>query len=251
MSENAKESPVISKRVLTALGGEKMGARLWGVEDKERGKGVFRHVLVTSRVACCLAEELKMQEIPGYEDIDVSLVVTRALLHDIDKLYVEEREGLVSFEEITREAEKNASAWLKELGFPREVYEAPLDQDLPQRIIDDPYWKITIVADYMTGQKVMPLEERLADIKERWIYQRQREGKLPRKTLEQFERAEENIKEVFTEIFGFLETTDEEFIKKHKLDDEASIRRWERFLMRTREQGREERALRLVKVFIG
>ena len=246
MSEEAKESHFVSSGVLTAL----EDASLWGVEDREKGEGIFKHVLLASRVAYCLAKELKEKKIAGYEEIDLELVVVRALLHDIDKLYIEDREGLASFEEISHEAEKRAIDRLKELGFSKEVYEAPKGQDLPQEIIDDPYWKTTIVADYMTGQKVMSIEERLDDIKKRWITQRQSEGKSPRMTLEEFERAKENIEKVAEEIFGYLGTTDKEFIEKYRLNDEASITRWEKFLMRTREKGKEKRALLLVKALI-
>ena len=104
----AKKSHFIPDRLLEAIGGteEKImvgdegvslidqGGYLWGVKDKERGKGILRHVFLTSRVAHRLAEELKHRKAKSYEDIVLRYVVEGAILHDITKLYGESREEL-------------------------------------------------------------------------------------------------------------------------------------------------------------
>lgn len=273
-----KKSPhYIYSRLLKALKGEKTevqtvegerlilpdkGAYLWGQEDQETGKGIFNHVLLCSRVAHSLAKELKDKEIDGYKDINLEHVVHAALLHDIDKLYAEERENLspeikkalgipLDFQESSPEVDQTVTVWLKDLGFSTEVYEAIKEHNFPEKVIDNPYWKIVLVADYMAGQKIMSVEDRLRDVKTRWIDQRLEKGEQPRIEPERFTRASENIRVVAKEIFSALETSDEEFIQKHRLNNPESQTRWERFLTRTREKEKEGRAEHLVKKIIG
>ena len=74
--EIRKEPHFIDSRVLKALGGHQKtkkvgdreislveGAYLWSVDDKEKGKGIFRHCLLVSRVAYYLGKELKEKKI--------------------------------------------------------------------------------------------------------------------------------------------------------------------------------------------
>lgn len=276
MTEGEKQPHFISAKLLDALGGIRRreeikgrqiplvdkGAYLWGVENQELGKGILRHVLLCSRVACCLARELKSRGVSGHEEIDLEYVVHTALLHDIDKLYAEDREKLPpeikealgiprDFREASAGVDEVASSWLRDLGFPSEVYEAIRTHNFPGEVIDNPYWKITLLADYMVGQKVMTVEERLNDVKTRWIDQRVEQGLKPRIEPERFELAAKNIRAVAEEIFGALGTSDREFIEKHKLNSDESQTRWERFLLETRAKSKEERAKRLVKALIG
>jgi len=266
----------ISTKLLDALGGIRRteevkgkqiplvdrGAYLWGVENRELGKGILRHVLLCSRVACCLARELKRKAISGYEDINLEYVVHAALLHDIDKLYGEGREKLPpeikealglppDFQEVSPEVDQVVSSWLQDLGFPPQVYEAIRGQNFPEKIIDNPYWRITLLADYMAGQKVMTVEERLKDVRARWIDQRVEQGLKPRIEPERFETAARNIRAVAEEIFEALGTSDRQFIEKYKLNSDESQTRWEKFLLKTREADKEKRAKGLVKALIG
>ena len=274
--EIRKEPHFIDSRVLKALGGHQKtkkvgdreislveGAYLWSVDDKEKGKGIFRHCLLVSRVAYYLGKELKEKKILGYEDVNLQYVTQGALLHDAGKLYAESREKLspeikaalgipLDFKESVSGADETASGWLKELGFSPEVYEAAIkDHNFPQEVKDNPYWRIILVADYMAGQRVMSVEERLNDVKTRWIDQRITQGLEPRIDPEMFAIAANNIRRVAKEIFTALETTDKEFIEKHGLNSSESQTRWEKFLMKTRVEGREQRAKELVETFIG
>jgi len=269
--EQKKEPHFISPRLLEALGGVMddaggkplvdKGAYLWGVEDREKGKGLFNHVLLVSRVSNALAQELKKKAPEQYGSLNMRSVFEVALLHDVSKLYAQDRESLSAnekeglglrsdFKETDDETEQTGADWLKRLGFPEEVLEGVKDH-FPQDIKDDPYWKIGLVADYMTGQKVMTLAERLDDVKRRWIDERAAQGVPPRIDPAVFERSRANIEAVAREVFGALETTDEEFIASHKLNDPKSATRSERFLRRTYEQKREARAKGLVRARIG
>ena len=272
----AKEPHFISSNLLKALGGTEKkikfddketslvndGACLWGVEDKEKGEGILKHVLLTSRVAYRLAKDLKHQKVKGYEDIVLRHVVEGAILHDITKLYGESREELPleikkalgipeDFQEVSSEVEEVGVSWLEKIGFSPEVCEAIKKQDFPEEVIDNPYWKIILVADYMTGQEVTTIDERLNDVETRWINQRQEKGLKPRIDPQRFALAVGNINAVAKEIFSALGTSDCEFIEKHGLNSSESQTRWEKFLMKTRVEGREQRAKELVETFIG
>lgn len=253
-----KETLAVGDREVTLVAG---GAYLWGVDDREKGKGILNHVLLTSRVAYHLGLLLKKKKVPGYEAIDPGTLVHGALLHDITKLYGEDREKLpdeikialgieTKFREISAIVDETGMSWLKALNYPPEAYEAIMGHDFPEAIIDNPYWKIILIADYMVGQEVMSVSERLNDVKTRWIDQRISQGLAPRIEPERFELAQRNIEEVSSEIFGFLDTTDTEFIKEHKLNSDESQARWEKFLLRSRQKRQEDRAKRLVNVLV-
>lgn len=266
-----KEPHFISPRLLKALGGTKeetvvgplvaRNAYLWGVEDRDRGAGLFKHVMLVSRVAYALIKALKEKAPEIYGAIDSQKVVEGAILHDVSKLYAEERELLspdqkqaigvrVDFKEIDEETENIGVAWLKELGFSKEVLEGIKDH-FPEKIIDNPYWKIILISDFLAGRQVVPLEERFLSVKTRWIDQQIAQGKEPRIDPAHLERAQQVIRDVSKEIFSLLGTTDVEFIKQHKLNDPASATRWERFFSQTREKKKEGLAERLVEKFIG
>jgi hypothetical protein len=136
------------------------------------------------------------------------------------------------------------------LDFSPEVIEAIKEHDFPQEIVDNPYWKISVLADYMYGQKASTVEERLGDIKTRWIDQLVERGLPPRIEPERFAQAEKTILAIRDEIFGHLHKTENEFINEHKLNSAESQTRWERFLLKTQAAGREDRAKRLVELFI-
>lgn len=261
--KGAKKPHFISSRLLEALGGIKeqtvaealvdRGAYLWGVEDREKGAGIFRHVLLASRVAYNIAKELKKRDIPEYKNIDLQSVVEAALLHDIAKLYGEDREKLsvelkealglkADFKEISNETNEVGTSWLKDLGFSPAVYEAIREHGFPEEIPDNPYSKIILLADFMAGQKIMPVEERLADVKTRWIDQRIAQKQSPRIEPELFDKAQKVIREVAQEIFQFLGTGDNKFIEDFELNSDESMQRWEGFLTKTRMKKSEGRA---------
>lgn len=267
-----KKPHFISSKLLKALGGIKettpvggsvvdKGAYLWGVEDREKGAGIFRHVLLASRIAYVVAKELKEKGISEYQNIDLKLVVEAALLHDIAKLYGEDREKLPTevkeamglgsgFREISDETNAAGASWLKDLGFSPEVYEVIAEHGFPTEMPKSPYAKIILLADFMTGQKIMPVEDRLNDVKTRWIDQKVAKGESPRIEPELFDRAREVIKKTAQEIFQFLEINDKEFIESHKLNNNESTQRWEKFLGQTRKEEKEGRASRLVDKYI-
>jgi putative nucleotidyltransferase with HDIG domain len=263
----SKRPHFITPRLLKALHGIKEetpegplvdeGAYLWGVEDQEKGEGIFGHVLLVSRVAYALAEELQEKAPDKFGDVDPQSVVEAALLHDITKLYGEDREKLSAaakqslglrpdFREMDKETDEVGIKWLRELGFPPEVYEAVHD-NFPQETIDNPYWKIVLIADYMAGQKVMALDERIKDVRTRWVEKPIAEGKEPRVEEEKFDQAAEIIREVARELFGLIGMTDKEFIERHSLNDPKAGGRWEEFLVRTRGTARPERLIQLVE----
>jgi HD superfamily phosphohydrolase YqeK len=267
MAEESREPQVITGKLLDALGGVKreglvdQGAYLWGVEDKAKGEGVFNHVLKCSRVAYFLAKELKDRKIQGFEGINLEHVVDAAILHDLTKLYGEDRENLppevksalglsADFREISPAADETGASWLKNLGFPAEVLNAISEHDFPEQMKDNPYWKIVLIADYMTGQTIMPVSERLLDVKMRWIDSRLKEGLKPRIEPERFAVAYDIVNQVASELFSAIHMTDEGFIIKHSLNSNESQTRWEKFLTTTREKGKEDRARHLVKLVI-
>jgi hypothetical protein len=257
-----KEPHYIDSKLLDALGGNKKkikigqketelvenGAYLWGVEDTEKGKGIFNHVMLTSRVADTIAQELKNRKISGYENLNMEEVVHAAILHDVAKLHGQDREELSedqkeilglprNFKEISEENDEAGKAWLKELGFGKNVYGTISGHDFPLKIENNPYWKIILLADYMCGQNVMTVGERLADVKKRWIEEKIEKGLQPRIDLKHFEIAEENIKAVAKEIFEALKINDSDFIENNKLNSPTSQKRWEKFLRRWRHKG--------------
>lgn len=269
-----KESGYINSKLLNALGGKKEtvrlnnedislvsdGAYLWGVEDHDKGRGVFNHVMLTARSAYYIGRELKDKQIPNYEDLNLPTLVNAAILHDVIKLAGEDREKLTAeqkvtlglpenFREIMDEADEIGVDWLKNAGFPPEVYEAISAHDFPLRIVDDPYWKIILVADYMSGQKIMTVKDRLDDVRTRWIDEQVENGKSPRIEPDRFDIAGRNIKQVAGEIFGALEMEDQEFIDVYDLNSYSSMQRWEKFLRDTREAKTEsaKNAVRLVE----
>ncbi|MEK7618701.1 MAG: HDIG domain-containing metalloprotein [Patescibacteria group bacterium] len=266
-----KEPHFISSRLLAALSGIKeqtevgglvdRGAYLWDVEDREKGAGLFKHVMLASRVAYTLAEELKKKAPERYGSVDLKKVVEAAILHDISKLFAEDRESLspeqkkvigirTDFKESDPDTEDVGVAWLQELGFSKEVLDGVKDH-FPEMIANDPYWKIVLVADFLADRKIVPLEERFASVQSRWIDQRHEQGKDPRIDPGHFERAKNNIRTVANELFQILNTTDIAFIETNKLNDPASAKRWERFLTKTRENKEETRARRHVAREIG
>ncbi len=273
----AKEQHFINTALLEALGGFKErvvtndtqvrelvagGAYLWGVDDREKGGGILNHVLLTSRVAYHLGRELIRTKAPGYEDLKLGCLVHGAILHDITKLYGEDREKLpneikealgleIGFREISDRVDEIGMSWLKALNYPPEVYQAIMGHDFPQAIVDSPYWKIILVADYMVGQEVMTVSARMTDVKTRWIDQRISQGLVPRIKPERFDLARRNIEAVAAEIFESLRISDEEFIHQHQLNSDVSQTRWEKFFRSSRAKGKEERAKRLVSALMG
>jgi len=238
------------------------GAYLWGVEDREKGKGIFNHILLSSRVAYHIGKELLARKAEDYVNLNLEYVVQATILHDIVKLYGEDREKLpveikkalnmsTDFREISDAADEVAVTWLRGYGFPQEIYSTVIDHDFPRQLIDNPYWKIVLLADFMTGQKIMSIDERLADIKKRWIDEQLQKKQDPRIEPERFEIASRIVNSVATEIFGLLGTTDQEFISSRQLNSEVTATRWEKFLRSTRNARREDRAKRLVRVLIG
>lgn len=255
-----KDSGYVNASLLRGMGGKKQdvsihgattplvtdGAYLWGVEDRDKGKGVFNHVMLTARSAYYLGRELQEKQVPGYENLNLHTLVDAAILHDVVKLGGEDREALspdqkvalglpANFREIMEEADEMGIEWLKISGLSPEVYEAIRAHDFPQRIIDDPYWKIVLIADYMSGQKIMTVDNRLADVKTRWIDERVKQGQEPRIEPERFDAAQKNIEEVAAGIFSGIGMSDQEFIDVHDLNSDSSMRTWEKLLRRTRD----------------
>lgn len=262
----------ISSRVLEALGGTKEmvnidgkevalvndGAYLWGTEDRDKGKGILNHVLLTRRTALALASALKEQQAPGFENIDLGYVADAATLHDVTKLYGEDRERLTpeqksqlglpeNFREIMDEVDEVGVEWLRNLGFPVEVYGAIMSHDFPVNIVDNPYWKIVLVADYMSGQQIMTVDQRLNDVRTRWIDEKLANGEAPRIEPERFTVAEQNIKAVAAELFGAIGLEDRDFIEVNQLNSPAVMDRGEQFIRRTAERKIEDRARRAVR----
>lgn len=255
----------ISSRLLEALGGIKektaagelvnKGAYLWGVEDRDKGFGLFKHVLLVSRVAYALAKELKEKAPDEYGAVDLKKVVETAILHDISKMYAQDREFLPpekkdliglrrDFKEADIETEEVGVGWLRDLGFSEEVQKGIVDH-FPEKPINDPYWKIVLASDFLAGQKVTTIKERLDDVHERWIV------KGNRMPADVFARARATIESVGQELFTKLVTTDEAFIIAKDLNNPESATRWEKFLMGTYQKKREDAAKRHVARVIG
>lgn len=259
----------ISSRLLKALGGRKEiveikgeevalvndGAYLWGEGDRDKGKGILNHVLLARRTALALATALKDKQAPGFENINLDFVADAATLHDVTKLYGEDREKLTvdqkrelglpdNFREIMDDVDDAGVEWLSKLGFPVDVYGSIVGHDFPLRIVDDPYWKIVLVADYMSGQKIMTVEERLNDVKTRWIDQQIAKGEAPRIEPKRFVTAEQNIKAVASELFGAIGMADIDFIDVYDLNNPATMDRGEAFIRKTAGAQTEDRAKR-------
>lgn len=272
--DGTRQPHFINSKLLDALGGTQEtqtihgstynlvndGAYLWGVDDREKGKGILNHVLLASRVAYTLGRELKEAKVEEYQNLNLEHLVHGAILHDITKLYGEDREKLpgevkealnipLDFREISGETDAVAESWLKKFGFTEDVYTAVIGHDFPLRRIENPYWKIILISDFMTGQEVMGVDDRLTDVKARWIEKKIAEGQTPRIEPERFKRSSAIIHDVAQEIFGYLRTTDTEFVKSHNLNDQTSQTRWESFLRRYNND-RASRAYHLVKLFI-
>jgi len=271
MSE-IKEPGHISSKLLNTLGGEKEtfllgeeevslvhdGSYLWGIGDKEKGAGILNHVLLTRRTALALAKDLKERRAPGFENINLQYVADAATLHDLIKLYSEDRERLTpeqksalglpqNFKEISNSADEVGVEWLQSERLPPEIYRAVL-HDFPLHIVDDPYWKIVLIADYMSGQRIMSVVERLQDVRARWIDEKIEKGEIPRIEPDRFDTAKINIEAVAGELFGYLETTDSQFIESHNLNSPDSMDRGEIFIRKTAERGTEDKAKRAVGV---
>lgn len=269
------DSPIITSSLLRALGGDfetvvidgaeidlpSNGANLWGVELTDAVDRVSNHVFIAGRIAYAVGNELKSNGIPGYENIDLGLLTQGAILHDVIKLPSRPREQLTpdqrtqiglepNYREISDQADDIAIQWLQKHGLAPEVYNAIRAHDFPQQIVDDPYWKILVIADSMAGQHVMTVDERLDDVKTRWIDEPKakaaQEGKEPLLGIEEnrFERARMIINEVANEIFGSLGTTDAQFIHDNSLTDDSKMPKWEKFLRNQRKKGKESFARR-------
>lgn len=269
--ETEKEPHFISSRLLGALGGIKTetlagalvdkGSYLWGIEDREKSFGLFKHVLLVSRVAYKIAKELKENFPEEYENLNLQSIVETAILHDVVKIYAQDREKLSDsekesigirkdFSETDIETEEIGISWLRDLGFPNEVLKGIKDH-FPMEIIDDPYWKIVLVSDFMTGQKVMSVSDRLQDVRTRWIEDPVRNNQKPRIDPEIFDKAAVNITIVAKEIFTKLKTTDEKFTETHDLNNPENANRWEKFLMGTYQDKSESDAKRHIKRALG
>jgi len=184
-------------------------------------------------------------------------VADAATLHDVTKLYGEDREKLTpeqkaelglpeNFREIMDEVDGVGVEWLRKLGFPVEVYRAIMGHDFPLSIVDDPYWKIVLVADYMSGQQIMTVDERLNDVKTRWIDQQIVKGEKPRIEPERFAIAQQNIKTVAAELFDAIGMDDTNFIDINHLNSPDFMDRGERFIRRTAETRNEDRVKRAI-----
>lgn len=269
-----KRPHFITARLLDVLGGKKVdmppagkliekGAYLWGIEgseaeDRDRGKGILNHVLLVSRVAYTLGKLVQEKKVPGFENINLQSVVEAALLHDVDKLWGEEREKLPSeikealglspdFKELSDASDKTAGVWLTELGFSPEVIEGVKTHQDPDLGVKNPYWCLIVLSDYMASQRVMTVKERLQDIRARWIDNRVKNGELPRMSEEEFQREIYSASTAYDAVLGPLGMTDEEVIETYKLNSPEGQTRWEKFLRFTKQSGKEERAKKLFK----
>ncbi len=261
----------ITPRLLDALGGKTVEtpagkliekyAYLWGLDDtenKDLGKGIFNHLLLASRVGYTIGKLLKEKGIPEFKDINLQYVVEATILHDINKLYGEQREKLPpeakkalgldpNYKELSDESDRRAAEWVQELGFAPEVREAIQTHKSPQEGIKNPYWTLVVLSDAMTSQRIMPPEERLADIKERWIDKPLRETGKPRMDEEGWKKEREYSDTVRDKIFPLLGITPEELIETYQLNNPESQTRWEKFLRKTRTDNTDVRAKHLVK----
>lgn len=266
-----KEPHFISSRLLDALGGIKIktlagelvdkGSYLWGIEDREKSFGLFKHVLLVSRVAYNIAKDLQEKFPEEYKDLNLQSIVETAILHDVVKIYAQDRERISDsekellgikkdFSETDIETEEVGISWLRDLGFPNEVLEGIKDH-FPMEIIDDPYWKIVLVSDFMTGQKIMSVHDRLQDVRTRWVEDPIKNNRKPKIDPLVFDKAAVNITLVAKEIFSKLETTDEKFVEKYDLNNPDNATRWEKFLMGTYLDKSEFAAKRHVKRVLG
>ena len=73
-------------------------------------------------------------------------------------------------------------------------------------------------------------------------------GEIPRIEPDRFDTAKINIEAVAGELFGYLETTDSQFIESHNLNSPDSMDRGEIFIRKTAERGTEDKAKRAVGV---
>lgn len=241
-------SPIITPKVLEAL----EGGELWAVELTDAVEAISNHSFLAGRTADYLGKALKEKGVPGYKNVDLGLVVQGALLHDSMKLpsrhlvdLTPEQKSVLGLSEdpykTSNGADELATKWLKQLGFPPQVYEGIRAHDFPQAITDNPYWKIIVLSDAMAGPRITTVNERVTDLHKRWIKDPTEKGLKPVVEEEQFRVAENNFHTVANEIFEALGTTDEKFIEDNKLDDDSSMPKWERFLRRQRGLKRERR----------
>ncbi len=251
LDRSAEVLDVVTSGLLEVLGGTQKIVDGWPVvetgafylteENPDRGAGIFRHVVLTSRPAYFLAMELMVKDPERFGDLNLTWIVQGALTHDVAKMISQDQEKLPpevksmlgirpDFRETDAEAEHVGVVWLCKAGFAKEVYENIVDH-FPQKLRDSWYWKIILLADYMTSQKVMPVRQRLKDVSDRWIDLRIEQGLEPKISRDAFDKAEVQILAVAEEIFGILGMTDEEFISKHELNNPViSQQPWEKLL---------------------
>lgn len=160
------------------------------------------------------------------------------------------------FQEISTEADEEIIKWLKEEGIPQEVIDGVRGHDFPvsEAAVETPYQQILMMADYACGQDCGIVRERLNDVYERWIlnYVVNKDDfpnkepidivrdnwkelefgsdEAPRISPERAAKAAEIIEGTARELFNYLETTEEEFIREYNLNSEISIPPWEKVL---------------------
>lgn len=251
LDRNAEVLDVVTPGLLEVLGGTQKIVEGWPVvetgafylteENPDRAAGIFRHVVLTSRPAYFLTMELMVKDPERFGDLNLTWIVQGAITHDVSKMKSLDQERLPpavkvmlgirpDFKETDPEAEEVGVEWLRNAGLAEAVYENIVDH-FPQKLRDSWYWKIILLADYMTSQKVMPVRQRLKDVSDRWIDQRIAQGLEPKISRDAFDKAEVHILAVAEEIFAILGMTDEEFINKHELNNPAiSQQPWEKLL---------------------
>ena len=237
------------------------GAYLWGTAEGDRihGAGVFRHVQRVSRSAYYLGKALIESGDPRWQGLNLEFLVQAALLHDniklpseiLEKLDVQSQLALglpSGYREIHPYADELEITRLRSLGLPTEVYNAIKGHDFPQEIKADRIWQVVLVADYMTGQEAGLIDERLADIHNRWIAKPREAGLPPRIEEDRFEIARKNILQVANGIFRTIGMTNREFIERFRLNEPESETPWEKFLRTHAENGTEAPAKAQVRL---
>ncbi len=251
---------------MKGIGGER-GAGLWATDDKEDWDGVFNHMCLDLHMSLHIAECLQqcIQHRDGRRRIFATgkeqylreirdphflqLVANAAWIHDIGKRCDEEDRARTIVEGGESPVDRHHFA-----GFQIAKRIGRMSTDIARSaraaithhfyrgkkagftlgLID----KIVILSDELSGQSYVPLQQRFADLRKRWITDSPR----PLVNPERFDAHEATTYEIESEILGILGTTEEDFLASVPPEREEV-----RLLRNARVRGMEDEATHIVR----
>lgn len=222
--ENLKsivEKPVGREDVLL----EKLkGAGYWNIrnedgsvneDEKKKWRGIVNHILLEYNFSLYIAKKLKevgeQQDIQELKDLKLSDVADASFIIDIAKRRSEEARASGKAPEDKDIHTELGYQMAKQIGLPEHVCRVARSHDFPLSEDELPTWleRIVFIADVHTSQSYITVDQRMNDVRIRWITQRQEKGLNPLLNPQLFKKYEAVAHSVNKQIMDLLGISDE------------------------------------------